>query len=97
MSLIFNNLCYDRFMKNKNYKLYYIFGFITLLIGILGITFGLYLPLRFVNNKTAGWWGVALTALSIVLCFYSFYLIKKAKFIKLNIKDKNKTNENNPK
>lgn len=77
----------------KNYRFYYILGGIFLSIGVIGAVIGLSLTMIFPGNEIAGWSGVIICILTVVLSFFSIFLLKKGNFLKLNYKLSNKNDE----
>lgn len=84
-------------MKEKKYRSYYILGGILLGSGIVIALCGLSLTLIFPESQIAGWVGMAICIVAIILCFFSIYLLKKGNFLKLNAVLDNKTSENHNK
>lgn len=62
-----------------------------LLLAIIIFLLGITLPLINQNIPALGWIGVILAVVGFVLAFFAIFLLKKANYVKLNekLKDKN--------
>ena len=82
-------------VSDKNYKKYYIRGFILLGIGFLVIIFGFIFPFIVKDNDLINYISIGLIFVGIIILIPSFYLLKKANNLRLNYLLCNKTNEKN--
>ena len=79
----------------KKYKFYYLIGGILLIFFVLVAIFGISLTIVFPNNNTIGWVGLIIVAVSVIIIFYSIYLLKKGNYLKINFILSNKSSEKN--
>ena len=80
--------------KNKKPSFYYITGAIVLTIGVVMLITSFTLPLIDKEKSYLGYIAMGLTIISLVVLFYSLYLLKKGNFLKRNrIKDSSKDYE----
>ncbi len=81
--------------NDKNYKKYYIKGFILLGIGLFIILFGIIFPFIIKENDFVVWTSLVLIIIGIIILFPSFYLLNKANKFRLDYLLSNKTSEKN--
>ena len=78
-------------MRKNNSSNLYLSGIVILLLAIPRLLLGITLPLINQNIPALGWIGVILAVVGFVLAFFAIFLLKKANYVKLNekLKDKN--------
>lgn len=78
-------------MRKNNSSNLYLSGIVILLLAIIIFLLGITLPLINQNIPALGWIGVILAVVGFVLSFFAIFLLKKANYVKLNekLKDKN--------
>ncbi len=70
--------------KIKNYKKYYIIGGVLLLINIILLLLAISCSIIYKENQTIGWISFVVVSISLIMIFFSIYLLKKANFLRLN-------------
>ena len=78
-------------MRKNNSSNLYLSGIVILLLAIIIFFFCITLPLINQNIPALGWIGVILAVVGCVLAFFAIFLLKKANYVKLTekLKDKN--------
>ena len=70
--------------KVKIYKKYYIIGGVLLLINIILLLLAISCSVIYKETQTIGWISFVIVSISLILIFFSIYLLKKANFLRLN-------------
>ncbi len=93
---LYQMLCFKTFnmkTKDKNFKTYYIKGFILFGVALLVIALAFALPFIIKDNDLITWVSLGIIFVGIIILVPSFILLKKGNNLRLDYLLSNKTNE----